>query len=397
MDLLRQLLRSLPFPAQLWDADGRALLTNNAFNRVLGYPAELVWENAGLRFMEDRQVKAAGLVEHCNAALQGRQVEIASFDYDPNHSIETGGNPETLKRLSVSLRPLMAAPGKVRCVVCLLSDFGEVSDRMDRDLMRSQKMENVEALASSVAHEFNNIFTGIRGLSELIKDSVKRDDEVFSFADSIQENIHRGAELINKLTSFARELPHSLRRMRIKDYVERAVPLLNIQVQRRIKIELDLRCDTEVLLDANRMDQALTNIVGNSRDALGGQGHLRLRTMAAEPPAELQISTGVGTAGWVMLEVADSGPGIPPELIQRVMQPFFSTKERGKSTGLGLSVTQRIIELHQGVLAVGNSPDLGGAAIRIYLPAMSAIVPLGEPLATDQLSSSSEQQGDGAG
>ncbi|MCC7478455.1 hypothetical protein IT575_08320 [bacterium] len=377
MEPLRQLLRSLPFPAQLWDSEGRVLLTNAGFNRALGYPAELVWENAGMRFLEERQVKAAGLSEHCLAALGGRQVEIASFDYDPSHSIERGASPEVLKRFSVSLRPLFAGSGKVSCVVCLLADYGEISDRMDRDLMRSQKMENVEALASSVAHEFNNIFTGIRGLSELIKDSVTREDEVFSFADSIQENIQRGAELINKLTSFARELPHSLKRMRIKDYVERALPLLNIQVQRRIKIDLDLQCDAEVLLDANRMDQALTNIVGNSRDALGGQGNLRLRTMKAEPPAELLTAAERNADGWVMLEIADSGPGIPAELQARVMQPFFSTKERGKSTGLGLSVTQRIIELHQGVLAVGNSADLGGAAVRIYLPAMSAIRQLG--------------------
>jgi signal transduction histidine kinase len=375
MELLKQLVLALPMPAQVWAADGTVLLTNPLFNRLLGYPDDLVWADEDLTFLQDPQVVAQGLEPKLREALTGHAVEIASFDYDPSHSQDAPGKAAGFHRIAISVRPLGVDTRQLSCAVCLITDHGEVGGRLENELMRSQKMENVEALASSVAHEFNNIFTGIRGLSGLIRDSADMNSEIYSFAKEIEDNIIRGAELIRKLSSFAREIPHSLRLMYFSEYLNHALPLLQIQVQRRVSIMTEVLSDGLVLLDSSRMDQALANIIGNARDAMGGHGRLRLRLEASTPAPELLELVEFGApAGWMMLEIADNGPGIPDEIRERVVQPFFSTKERGKSTGLGLSVTQRIIELHQGLLEVGRSTDMGGAAIRIYLPMAENLV-----------------------
>src|SRR5262249_42793985 len=150
-------------------------------------------------------------------------------------------------------------------VLCTVTEYATVSERLEVDLMRSQKMENVETLASSVAHEFNNIFTGIRGLTELICDAVEGDSEVAEFASLIRKNITRGAELVQKLSSFAREMPHSLRRAKMSAYLKHVLPLIQLQVPKRLEVELAVLFDGPVMLDQNRLDQALANLVSNAK------------------------------------------------------------------------------------------------------------------------------------
>lgn len=368
MQLITELVAVMPIPAQLWAPDGSVLCTNHRFNELFSLPPELEWATAGLNLLRDPQIEAAGLHSMLERAFHGVPTEIHSFVYDPSRLQQASATAGDLLKLFLTIRPLIDDSGQLACVVCLVSDYQTIGMRYEHELMRSQKMENIETLAGGVAHEFNNIFTGIKGMTELIKDEVDPHSEVYEFAQAIQANIMRGAELIQQLSSFAREVPYTLRQKRLSDYLHGALPLMQIQVQKRVRITLDLLADGEVLLDSSRMDQALANVLLNARDAMGGQGSIRVRVEHAAPH---YAPMPAGETEWLMLEVADSGPGIADELRQRVLEPFFSTKERGKATGLGLSVTSRIVASHGGVIEIARSEDLGGAAIRMYLPVVA--------------------------
>jgi len=362
VDLIRQLVMQLGEPAQLWTASGDVAVTNARFNELLGLDRDLDWSADGRRFIDDPQLSVGGARELAQRALAGSPVDIASLPYTQTVFGRADQPPESL-RLFIRLRPLRDGAGSPSYVLCTITEY-TVSERLEHDLMRSQKMENVETLASSVAHEFNNLFTGMRGLTELICDAVPEDSEVAEFATLIGKNITRGAELIQKLSSFAREMPHSLRRQSMSKYMQHVLPLLQLQAPKRMAVEVEAQSDAYVLLDQNRMDQALANLVSNAKDATGGTGTVRLTLSSGAAPAG---GTGEGK-DWLRLDVEDSGPGIPENLYEKVSDPFFTTKDKGKSTGLGLSMTQRIVALHDGVMQVGRSESLGGAKVSIYLP-----------------------------
>jgi signal transduction histidine kinase len=367
VELLIQLVKQLPGPAQLWLPDGTVVVTNPRFNELLGFPVHFDWASNKLQLRDDPQFLTSGVSQLLNRAFSGSPVEVHSVKYNPleNPVVQeyTGG----VIQLVINLRPLFTSARELACILCLLSEVATGEMRYEQELMRSQKMESVETLASGVAHEFNNIFTGIKGMTDLIKGEVDQSSEIFEFADSIQHSIHRGADLIQQLSSFAREVPYTLRRKKVPEYLEHVLPLLRLHVPKRLVINTEVDAQVSVMLDSNKMDQALANIVANARDAMGGHGNIRITVTRRDPESSLEQKLPPELE-WVMLEVADSGPGIPEDLRSRVLEPFFSTKERGKATGLGLSVTNRIVISHHGLIQIGSSPELGGAAIRIYLP-----------------------------
>jgi len=368
--LLTQLIERFHLPIQLWAPDGSVLYTNARFNELFGMEQLYDWKSHGRSLITDPQLTSCGVSEQCVRALHGKLVELHSLRYQPERDPKSKNYQRGELQLFMTLMPLTGQDGSIAGVVCIVSEHAVGGEHYESQMMRIQKMENLEILASGVAHEFNNIFTGIKGLTDLIRDEVDATSEIYEFALAIQQNIARGADLIQQLSTFAREMPHSLRRRMISDYITDALPLMRMQVQRRITIETDIRADGPVLIDHNRMDQALANVLHNARDAMGGQGKVLIAVDRAAPQPRPGLDLG-DVVEWIMIEVADSGQGISDELKDRVLEPFFSTKERGKATGLGLSVTNRIVVSHGGVLQIGNSAELGGAAIRVFLPMLS--------------------------
>ena len=364
--MLVQLIQQLPWPAQLWKTSGAVVTTNARFNELFGLPPEYDWEGNGRRLVDDPQLDASGASKLLKRAFDGAPVEVHSVKYSLDQASENSAG-QNIQQLVISLKPLFDGTSEVQFIACFISPTDNGDSRYEQELMRSQKMESMETLASGVAHEFNNIFTGIKGMTDLIRGEVDKSSEIYEFADTIQQNIKRGADLIQQLSSFAREVPYTLRRRYLPDYIQHVEPLLKLQVTKRIKLTSSVDAPVSVMLDANKMDQALANIVLNSRDAMGGNGCIDISVVMEAPP-DLDCLSLQQDVRWVMIQIGDNGPGIPEELRAKVLEPFFSTKERGKATGLGLSVTSRIVASHRGLVTIGNSSELGGAAVKIYLP-----------------------------
>ena len=141
--------------------------------------------------------------------------------------------------------------------------------------------------------------------------------------------------------------------------------MLRLQVTKRIQFDLRLLAEAEVMLDRHRMDQVISSLLVNARNAMGRNGQIIVTVSEGSPS---QLEEQMPDVEWICISIEDSGPGIPAELRERIFEPFFSTKRNSISTGLGLSVANKIVKLHNGILQAGDSEELGGAAMRIYLP-----------------------------
>ena len=364
---LRQFITMFRQPAQIWSMEGLVLLSNSSFNALMGLEPGFDWEPLQFSFVLDDQVIAAGADQLIANALSGRPVDIHSLLFSPAACERLPGGGKEPVKLFLSLQPIIVDNGS-DCIICVVSDYMAGGELIEQQLMRSQKMENLETLANGIAHEFNNLLTGIKGMTSLIMDESDRSSDVHSFAMAIDENIERGANLIKQLLSYSREMPYMLKRTDIAAYFRDTVAMLQLQLSKRIHFELRLLADCEVMLDRHRMDQVLASILVNARNAMGKNGQVIISITQQGPLQENQPGFD---DNWVCICIEDSGPGIPPELQDRIFEPFFTTSQKATASGLGLSVANKIVKLHNGVLIAGDSEELGGAAMRIYLPAVS--------------------------
>lgn len=365
LDPLQQLVKCLPQAAQLWGTDGAVRFTNAEFNRLFGLEPNHDWSASGLRLSTHPGLVDSSRAAEIEKAVSGQSLSLDAVQFKvPNRVNGPQQAGEAIQILNLRLIPILDSAYLVKAVVCLAEPYGMLGGIAEQAMMRTQRMENLETLAASVAHEFNNLFTGIRGLADLIKDEAEPSSDIYEFASSIQSSVMRGADLVARLGSFAQELPHLLRNRSLNEYVEKALSVLQLQATKRVPIAFNKGEDSVVLIDGARMDQALSNLVSNAKDAMSGAGSMCISTGRC---FERDAANGTEQE-WAYVDIEDSGPGIPAELRQQVTQPFFTTKERGKATGLGLAMTARIIDLHDGRIEIGESASLGGASIRIRLP-----------------------------
>ncbi len=230
-------------------------------------------------------------------------------------------------------------------------------------------MALVGQLAGGIAHDFNNLLTSITMATDFLLSAHKPEDAAFQDIMTIKQNANRGASLVRHLLAFSRR---QTMRPQVIDLGEVIVDLAML-LRRLIgtAISLDLENDRElwpVKIDISQFEQVIVNLVVNSRDAMPHGGKLFLRTanlsanvFAAAPYASAPIKD------YVLVEVTDNGVGIPKDIIDKIFEPFFSTKEVGKGTGLGLSTVYGIVKQSNGYIDVQSSPN-HGATFRMLFP-----------------------------
>jgi PAS domain S-box-containing protein len=229
---------------------------------------------------------------------------------------------------------------------------------LEVQLRQAQRLESIGLLAGGVAHDFNNLLTAIAGFTDLAR--LAAADGISPDADlaEIQAAVERAKSLTSQLLTFGRRAIVRPRPVRLAAAVSELTPLLQRLIGERIEIATRLDPAATVVLDPGQLDQVLVNLVVNARDAMPQGGHIDI---AAGCTADAS-----GQVVW--LEVGDDGVGIPPEVVDKIFLPFFSTKERGHGTGLGLSTVQGIVVGAGGHISVSSSPGRG-ATFRIVLPA----------------------------
>jgi PAS domain S-box-containing protein len=241
---------------------------------------------------------------------------------------------------------------------------------LERQLQQSQKMEAVGTLAGGVAHEFNNILMAIRGYTQLLAQIPALPARAGEFLGKIEASTKRAADLTYTMLSFSRLETGQRQGVRVNEVVEEVGALLAQTLPPHIELALETAGDLPlVLANQNQLGQVVLNLALNSRDAMDQGGRLTIATGSARLGQEFcEVHPWARPGLYVLIEVSDTGSGMPPEVLEHVFEPFYTTKEPGRGTGLGLALAYTMIGSHEGGMVVQSRPGQG-SRFSVYLPA----------------------------
>ena len=251
----------------------------------------------------------------------------------------------------------------------------DMTDRLalESQLRQAQKMEAIGQMTGGVAHDFNNLLTVIIGMSELLSDSIGQDVELAPIVQAIDEAASRGAQLTQRMLAFARKQPLQARNVDLNEVVARTGAILQRALGEDISVKLALGEGVwPALVDPSQIEDVILNLAVNARDAMPNGGQLVIETANAQLDEQYAAQNVEVTAGdYVLVDVTDSGVGMPPDVVERVFEPFFTTKEVGRGTGLGLSMVYGFVKQSRGHVKIYS--EVGhGTSIKLYLPRAGA-------------------------
>ncbi|MDN2581307.1 cell cycle histidine kinase CckA [Aquibium sp. ELW1220] len=240
---------------------------------------------------------------------------------------------------------------------------------LEAQMAQGQKMQAVGQLAGGIAHDFNNVLTAIIMASDLLLASHRPSDPSFADIMNIKQNANRAASLVRQLLAFSRRQTLRPEVLNLTDVLADLRMLLTRLAGNDMRLRIDHGRDIwPVKVDLGQFEQVIVNLTVNARDAMPGGGDLVVRTKNV--PAEECAPFGYRelTAGdYVLIDVEDTGTGIPPDILKKIFEPFFTTKEVGKGTGLGLSMVYGIIKQTGGFIFCDSQVGVG-TTFRIFLP-----------------------------
>ena len=327
---------------------GMISIFNSAAEKLLGYKKEEVIGKMSVEAFYPREV--------------AKQVmkELRSDEY---------GGPGILERREMSLKDkfgneipvyLYAAivyeDGKEAGSVGIVTDQRERKE-LERALMRSEKLSSLGKLSAGIAHEINQPLTGVLTFASLLQKKYKDDDPTRKDLEIIVRETKRIRGIVQRVLDFARETPLKKKALQIQQIVDQTLGIVEHQERFfgvTIKKEYDLKVP-EVVIDPSQMEQVFLNIILNAADAMNGSGTLTVRTRADQK--------------WVMVDLEDTGRGMPEEIIDKIFDPFFTTKDstEGSGMGLGLALSYGIVKNHDGDIRVKSKVGKG-TTFTITLP-----------------------------
>jgi two-component system cell cycle sensor histidine kinase/response regulator CckA len=240
---------------------------------------------------------------------------------------------------------------------------------LEVQLAQSQKMQAIGQLAGGVAHDFNNVLTAIIGFSDLLLARHRPTDPAFADIMNIKQNANRAANLVRQLLAFSRRQTLRPEVLSLTDAISDLGNLLSRLLGEKVELKVVHGRDVGLVkIDVNQFEQVIVNLAVNARDAMTKGGTLTVRTANVTVEESKLVSPDLMPPGeYVLCELEDTGTGMPPEVLEKIYEPFFSTKEVGKGTGLGLSTVYGIVKQTGGFIFCES--EVGrGTKFRIYLP-----------------------------
>jgi PAS domain S-box-containing protein len=352
---------------QVWNPFMESM-TGKAASEVLGrHPLEV------FPFLE-----ATALIARLQRALAGDAPEITDFGFQDPATGEPGWATATL----ATLRDHAGAPIGL---IVMVRDITErvLADRKQARLLaqlqHSQKMESLGQLASGIAHDMNNVLGAILALASANQSQVPQDSKAHQAFATISKAAVRGGEVLTGLLRFARQDPPEARPVKLNEVVQEVVALLEHTALARVHVQLRLAEGLPPLLgDMATLTNALLNLCVNAADAMPGGGSLTLETLRLED-------------GWLALQVTDTGSGMAKEILDRALEPFFTTKAIGKGTGLGLPMVQATVQDHHGMLTMTSDPG-AGTCVQLRFPAQGNDYAVAPPVPVPGFQAASQVQ-----
>ncbi|PLX48616.1 MAG: hypothetical protein C0613_10565 [Desulfobulbaceae bacterium] len=247
-------------------------------------------------------------------------------------------------------------------------------EQLISNLRQSQKMEAIGTLAGGIAHDFNNMLTPILGYSEIALLRLKPGDDLFEHIEAIHLAANRAKELIKQILTFSRQQEHELVPVTMQPILRETIKLLRSSLPTTIELREDIAPECgAIMADLTQLQQVVMNLGTNAYHAMddaGGILSISLR-QAEITPTDPLARQGLPPGRIACLEISDTGSGMDGATLQRIFEPYFTTKEKGKGTGMGLAMVHAIISNHKGHINVYSEPGRG-TTFKIYLPVIPA-------------------------
>lgn len=357
-DHLTSLLTQSPIPTVLLSEDGSILDHNPAF-------ASLTTEHAGMALPGHLLEMTK---EEFRQEISKLLADFAKGKAPAHQPLEITLAGEEVISASLYLQPLEHSPEHG---LHFLAHFIDITDQKNLEMRfaHSQKMQAIGQLAGGIAHDFNNLLTAMIGFCDLLLIRHPAGDQSFADIMQIKQNANRAANLVRQLLAFSRKQTMQPRIIDLTDVLAEISNLIRRLIGENIELRMIHGEDLGLVkVDQGQMEQVIINLAVNARDAMPNGGILTIRTHNVTIDKRHPISAGLTSPGdedtitdgeYVLVEVIDTGTGIPSDIVGNIFEPFFSTKEVGSGTGLGLSTVYGIIKQTGGYIFVTSEEDKG--------------------------------------
>ena len=349
--------QSTPMAIATVDKAGRISRTNTLFARMFQTVLKQGEGGSILSVVSERDREA---LETAIRRAAERHTEIAPVD------TALAGIDDRWARFYVSAVE-EEEPDAETAIVYALETTGQRT--LENQVNQRARMESVGQLAGGIAHDFNNVLSAIMMATDFLLNAHKPTDPSFQDIMQIKQNANRAASLVRQLLAFSRRQTLRPQVLDLGEVLNELTMLLRRLIGEKVSLEVTHGRDLwPVKADISQFEQVVVNLAVNARDAMPNGGKLTVRTanITAAECAKFSLK-GMPAADYVLLEVGDTGTGIPPEIIDKIFEPFFSTKDVGKGTGLGLSTVYGIVK-QTGGFVYPDSTVGKGTAFRIFLP-----------------------------
>ncbi|BAY66252.1 multi-sensor hybrid histidine kinase [Calothrix brevissima NIES-22] len=260
--------------------------------------------------------------------------------------------------------------GNPKSILTLSTDITQ-KKQLEAQFLRAQRLESLGTLASGIAHDFNNILTPILATAQLLPLKFPNlDESTQQLLQILESSAKRGADLVQQILSFTRGVEGSRSIVQLRHLLLDVAQVTQRTFPKSIETKTDITSSLwTVFADATQLHQVLMNLCVNARDAMpnGGTLYINAENLWLDKNYAASMHVDAKEGFYVVITIADTGTGIPPEIMERIFDPFFTTKEVGKGTGLGLSTVMGIIKNHNGFVTVYSEVDRG-SCFKVYLP-----------------------------
>lgn len=354
---LKTILESNPDPIILYDLKGSPLYLNPAFTTLFGWA------------LEELNGRSIPFVPEDQKEFTAKKI-WEMYKYGKVQAFETKRltkNHQTLEVL-VSAALTRAADESPIGIVVHLTNISE-KKALEAQYKHAQKLEAIGTLAGGIAHDFNNILSGIMGYSQLARMNISEPEKAVADIDQVIKAANRAKDLVRQILTFSRQSEYQKQPLKIFIIVKEALKLIRSSIPATIEIKEDIVSKASVMADPTQIHQVVMNLCTNAYHAMretGGTLSVGLKEIAVPGPDAI-VDLNMTPGNYLRLEVHDTGTGIEPSMMDKIFDPYFTTKSPEQGTGLGLAVVHGIVKDSGGYIKVYSQPGKGSCFI-IFLP-----------------------------
>jgi len=373
----RLMMHQSPSVIELYDTEGLQVEVNEAYEKLWGFPASHTVNKFNV--LKSKEVVETGLIEYVNRAYAGEAVKVPEYKFDSTGETEGKGKGRT-RWLTTKIYPLKNSIGKVKNIVITHEDISEIKfaeeerNRLEWQLRQSHKMEAIGTLAGGIAHDFNNILAAILGYAEMANDDISDLSPAKFEVEQILKAGSRAKDLIKHILSFSRKESHERVPVEISLIVQESLKLLRASIPTTIRIDekIDTDCGN-IMAETTQIHQVMINLCTNAAQSMDKEGGvLEVELASVQLSADDLITEPSLKPGlYIKLSVKDNGIGIDQKYLDKIFDPYFTTKEVGQGSGIGLAVVAGIVKSHEGMITVNSNPG-EGTTFHVYLPRIEA-------------------------